>query len=36
LALHTDVGYGFNSFSEAPFLARKYDTRRSDRPVKAL
>jgi hypothetical protein len=28
--------FGFESFSEAPRLARKYGTRRSDSPVRAL
>jgi hypothetical protein len=31
-----DVVYGFKSFSEAPRLARKCGTRRSDSPVRAL
>jgi hypothetical protein len=36
LALLTDVVSGFKSFSEAPHLARKCGTRRSDSPVRAL
>jgi hypothetical protein len=36
LALLADVVSGFKSFSEAPCLARKCGTRRSDNPVRAL
>jgi hypothetical protein len=36
LALLVDVVSGFKSFSEAPRLARKYITHRSDNPVRAL
>jgi hypothetical protein len=36
LALHADVVSGFKSFSEAPRLAWKCGTHRSDSPVKAL
>jgi hypothetical protein len=36
LALLVDVVSGFKSFSEAPRLALKCDTRRSDSPIKAL
>jgi hypothetical protein len=36
LALLTDVVSGFKSLSEAPCLARKCGTRRSDSPVRAL
>jgi hypothetical protein len=36
LALLVDVVLGFQSFSEAPRLAQKYGTRRSDNPVWAL
>jgi hypothetical protein len=36
LALLTDVVSGFKSFSEAPCLARKCGTHRSDSPVRAL
>jgi hypothetical protein len=36
LALLTDVVSGFKSFSEAPHLAQKYGTRRSDNQVRAL
>jgi hypothetical protein len=36
LALLVDVVSGFKSFSEAPQLAQKCGTRRSDSPVRAL
>jgi hypothetical protein len=36
LALLADVVSGFKSFSEAPCLAWKCGTRRSDSPVRAL
>jgi hypothetical protein len=36
LALLTDVVSGFKSFSEAPCLAWKCGTRRSDSPVRAF
>jgi hypothetical protein len=36
LPLLVDVISEFKSFSEAPRLARKYGTRRSDSPVRAL
>jgi hypothetical protein len=36
LALHVDVVSGFKSFSEAPCLAQKSGTRRSDSHVRAL
>jgi hypothetical protein len=36
LPLLTDVMSGFKSFSEAPRLAWKCGTRRSDSPVRAL
>jgi hypothetical protein len=36
LALLTDVVSGFKSFSEAPCLARKCVTHRSDSPIRAL
>jgi hypothetical protein len=36
LALLADVVSGFKSFSEAPCLAHKCGTRRSDSPVRAL
>jgi hypothetical protein len=36
LALLTDMVSGFKSFSDAPRLARKCDTRRSDSPIRAL
>jgi hypothetical protein len=36
LALLTDVGAGFKSFSEVPCLAQKCGTCRSDSPVIAL
>jgi hypothetical protein len=36
LALLSDMVSGFKSFSEAPLLARKCGTRRSDSPVRAL
>jgi hypothetical protein len=36
LALLADVVSGFKSFSEAPCLAQKCGTRRSDSPVRAL
>jgi hypothetical protein len=36
LALLVDVVTGFKSFSEAPRLARKCGTHRSDSPVRAL
>jgi hypothetical protein len=36
LALLTDVVSGFKSFSEAPCLARKCGTRKSDSHVRAL
>jgi hypothetical protein len=36
LALLTDVVSGFKSFNEAPHLAQKYCTRRSDSPIGAL
>jgi hypothetical protein len=35
-ALLADVVSGFKSFGEAPCLARKSSTRRSDNPVGAL
>jgi hypothetical protein len=36
LALHVDVASGFKSLCEAPRLAWKCGTRRSDGPVRAL
>jgi hypothetical protein len=36
LVLLTDVASGFKSFSEAPCLAQKCGTHRSDSPVRAL
>jgi hypothetical protein len=36
LALLVDVVSGFKSFSEAPHLARKCGTRRSDSSIRAL
>jgi hypothetical protein len=36
LALLVDVVSGFKSFYEAPHLAQKCGTRRSDSPVRAL
>jgi hypothetical protein len=36
LTLLTDVVSGFKSFSEAPHLAQKCGTHRSDSPVRAL
>jgi hypothetical protein len=36
LALLTDMVSGFKSFSEAPRLAQKCGTRRSDSPIRAL
>jgi hypothetical protein len=36
LAILTDVVFGCITFSEAPRLERKYGTRRSDNPVRAL
>jgi hypothetical protein len=36
LALLVDVVFGFKSFSEAPHLAWKSGTRRTDSPVRAL
>jgi hypothetical protein len=36
LALLMDVVSGFKSFNEAPCLAQKCGTRRSDSPVRAL
>jgi hypothetical protein len=36
LALLKDVVSGFKSFSEAPHIARKCGTHRSDSPVRAL
>jgi hypothetical protein len=36
LALLADVVSEFKSFSEAPRLARKCGTRRSDSPIRAL
>jgi hypothetical protein len=36
LALLANVVSGFKSFSEAPCLARKCGTHRSDSPVRAL
>jgi hypothetical protein len=36
LALLADMVSGFKSFSEAPHLAKKCGTRRSDSPVRAL
>jgi hypothetical protein len=36
LALLVDVACRFKSFSEAPHLAQKCGTRRSDCPVRAL
>jgi hypothetical protein len=36
LVLLVDVVFGFNTFSEAPCLARKCSTHRSDSPVRAL
>jgi hypothetical protein len=36
LALLTDVVSGFKFFSEAPCLAQKFGTLRSDSPVRAL
>jgi hypothetical protein len=36
LALLMDMVSGFKSFSEAPCLARKCGTHRSDSPVRAL
>jgi hypothetical protein len=36
MALLMDVVSGFKSFSEAPRLAQKSGTRRSDSPVRAL
>jgi hypothetical protein len=36
LALLVDVVYGFQSFSEAPRLAWKCGTRKSDSPIRAL
>jgi hypothetical protein len=36
LALLVDVVSGFKSFSEAPHLARKCGTHRSDSPIRAL
>jgi hypothetical protein len=36
LALLTDVVFGFKSFSEAPHIAWKCGTRRSDNPIRAL
>jgi hypothetical protein len=36
LVLLADVVSGFKSFSEAPCLARKCGTRKSDSPVRAL
>jgi hypothetical protein len=36
LALLIDMVFGFKSFSEAPHLARKCGTHRTDSPVRAL
>jgi hypothetical protein len=36
LALPADMVFGFESFSEAPCLAQKCDTPKSDSPVRAL
>jgi hypothetical protein len=36
LALLMDVVFGFKSFGEAPCLARKCGTRRSDNPIRDL
>jgi hypothetical protein len=36
LALLVEVVSGFKYFSEAPCLARKYGTRMSDSPIRAL
>jgi hypothetical protein len=36
LALLAEVVSGFKSFSEAPRLTQKCDTRRSDSPIRAL
>jgi hypothetical protein len=36
LALLTDMVSGFKSFSEAPRLARKCGTHKSDSPIRAL
>jgi hypothetical protein len=36
LALLADVVFGFKSFSEAPRLARKCGTHKSDSPIRAL
>jgi hypothetical protein len=36
MAILTDVASGFNTFCEAPCLARKCGTHRSDSPVRAL
>jgi hypothetical protein len=36
MVILTDVVSGCITFSEAPRLARKYGTRRSDSPIQAL
>jgi hypothetical protein len=36
MVLLVDMVFGFNTFSEAPRLARKCGTRKSDSPVRAL